>query len=102
MEGISKALGKFSGGNKSTSSSSESLTMNGSAGAGEAMAASSSLSPPDSSLVLATRTPRQMVPLRTCLKLCAFCFIAGVFFGFTLKRRVKSWASKLLKRLKDN
>ncbi|KAI4344652.1 hypothetical protein L6164_011851 [Bauhinia variegata] len=89
MEGISKALGKFSGGNKSASSSSQSLTVNGSAGSGEAMAASSSLSSPDSPLVLTSRAPRQMVSLWTCSKLCAFCFVAGVFFGYTLRRRVR-------------
>ncbi|KAI4322427.1 hypothetical protein L6164_022123 [Bauhinia variegata] len=48
-------LVNFFGGNQSASSSSESLTVNGSAETGDAMTASSSLSPPRSALILATR-----------------------------------------------
>ncbi|XP_019245815.1 PREDICTED: uncharacterized protein LOC109225563 isoform X1 [Nicotiana attenuata] len=44
---------------------------------------------------------RQVVSLWTCSKICAICFVAGVFVGYTLKRRVRRWASKLLRRLKD-
>ncbi|XP_059634680.1 uncharacterized protein LOC132277008 [Cornus florida] len=56
----------------------------------------------DSSRVLITRPPRQVVSLWTCSKLCAIFFVAGVVVGFTLKRRVKRWASKVLRRLKDD
>ncbi|KAH7851351.1 hypothetical protein Vadar_010372 [Vaccinium darrowii] len=52
--------------------------------------------------VLITRPPRQSVSLWTCSKLCTICFVVGVIAGFTLKRRVRRWASKLLRRLKDN
>lgn len=43
-----------------------------------------------------------MVSLWTCSKLCAVFFVAGVFAGYTLKRRVRRWASKLLRILKDD
>ncbi|XP_022731893.1 uncharacterized protein LOC111286275 [Durio zibethinus] len=56
----------------------------------------------DSSRVLTTRPPRQVVSLWTCSKLCAICFVAGIVVGYTLKRRVRRWASRLLKRLKDD
>lgn len=45
---------------------------------------------------------RQVVSLWTCSKLCTFFFVAGVFVGYTLKRRVRSWASKLLRKLRDD
>uniref|UniRef100_A0A803NTA1 Transmembrane protein n=1 Tax=Cannabis sativa TaxID=3483 RepID=A0A803NTA1_CANSA len=44
----------------------------------------------------------RVVSLWTCSKLCAICFTVGVVVGYTLKRRVRRWASKLLKRLKDD
>ncbi|KAK6126711.1 hypothetical protein DH2020_039550 [Rehmannia glutinosa] len=56
----------------------------------------------DQSRLLLTRPPRQFVSLWTCSKLCAICFVAGIFVGYTLKRRVRRWASKLLRRLKDD
>ncbi|KAF2287103.1 hypothetical protein GH714_038192 [Hevea brasiliensis] len=60
------------------------------------------LSSSDQSRALITRPPRQMVSLWTCSKLCSIFFVAGVVVGYTLKRRVRRWASKLLKRLKDD
>ncbi|XVE70756.1 hypothetical protein DITRI_Ditri10aG0096500 [Diplodiscus trichospermus] len=71
-------------------------------GGGGQSGASSALSSADSSRVLATRPPRQVVSLSTCSKLCAICFVAGIVLGYTLKRRVRRWASGLLKRLKDD
>ncbi|KAK6147576.1 hypothetical protein DH2020_018488 [Rehmannia glutinosa] len=59
---------------------------------------SSTYSADQSPLVLA----RQSVSLWTCSKLCAICFVAGVIVGYTMKRRVRRWASKLLRRLKDD
>ncbi|CAK9159246.1 unnamed protein product [Ilex paraguariensis] len=56
----------------------------------------------DQSRVLLTRQPRQVVSLWTCSKLCAICFVAGVVLGYTLKRRVRRWASRLLRRMKDD
>ncbi|KAL3535486.1 hypothetical protein ACH5RR_003947 [Cinchona calisaya] len=70
-------------------------------------ASSSSSSAPSNSIrtdpppLLLTRQSRQVVSLWTCSKLCAAFFVAGVFVGYTLKRRVRRWASKLLRRLKD-
>ncbi|KAF6146710.1 hypothetical protein GIB67_008996 [Kingdonia uniflora] len=48
------------------------------------------------------RDRQQMVSVWTCSKICAVGFFVGVVVGFTLKRRVRRWASKLLKRLKDD
>ncbi|XP_055824147.1 uncharacterized protein LOC129892592 [Solanum dulcamara] len=62
---------------------------------------SSSVSSADHSQLLLTRSSRQAVSLWTCSKLCAICFVAGIFVGYTLKRRVRRWASKFLKGLKD-
>ncbi|XP_047951465.1 uncharacterized protein LOC125196848 [Salvia hispanica] len=56
----------------------------------------------DQSGRLVTRSSRQFISVGTCSKLCAFCFVAGVFIGYTLKRRVKRWASRILRRLKDD
>ncbi|KAL8488144.1 hypothetical protein ACS0TY_023975 [Phlomoides rotata] len=55
----------------------------------------------DASRALLLRPPSKSLSVWTCSKLCAFCFVAGIFVGYTLKRRVRRWASKLLKRLKD-
>ncbi|KAK6152072.1 hypothetical protein DH2020_014707 [Rehmannia glutinosa] len=54
----------------------------------------------DQSRLLLTRPPRYVNPLLPFL--CAICFVAGIFVGYTLKRRVRRWASKLLRRLKDD
>lgn len=53
-------------------------------------------------LIIVCSECRQFVSLWTCSKLCAFCFAVGVVVGFTLKRRVRRWASKLLRRIKDD
>ncbi|KAM6583660.1 hypothetical protein CsatB_010662 [Cannabis sativa] len=63
---------------------------------------SSALSSSDQPRVLVTRSSSRVVSLWTCSKLCAICFTVGVVVGYTLKRRVRRWASKLLKRLKDD
>ncbi|KFK44063.1 hypothetical protein AALP_AA1G211200 [Arabis alpina] len=55
----------------------------------------------DGSGILVNRPPSG-VSVLTCSKLCAVVFVAGVFVGFTLNRRVRSWASKLLRRIKDD
>lgn len=56
----------------------------------------------DQSRVLVNTAPRQAVSVWTCSKLCAVFFTAGVIVGYTLKRRVRRWASNLLKRMKDD
>ncbi|KAJ4916168.1 Uncharacterized protein Rs2_01718 [Raphanus sativus] len=55
----------------------------------------------ESSGILVTRPPSG-VSAWTCSKLCAVFFVAGVFVGYTLKRRVRSWASKLLRKIRDD
>ncbi|KAK1434949.1 hypothetical protein QVD17_00704 [Tagetes erecta] len=55
-----------------------------------------------SSSQLLTRPPRRAVSLLTCSKLCGVCFVAGIVVGFTLKRRFRRWAARLLKRIKDD
>lgn len=52
--------------------------------------------------VIIQRAPGRVVSLSTCSKMCAVSFMVGVFIGFTLKRRLRQLASKLLKRLKDD
>ncbi|CAL5376823.1 unnamed protein product [Camellia sinensis] len=92
MEGLQKAFRDFSQDPKLGFLSSSSIS-----GGGRASALSA-----DQSQVLVTRPPRQTVSLWTCSKLCAICFVAGVVLGFTLKRRVRRWASKLLRRIRDD
>ncbi|XP_057967883.1 uncharacterized protein LOC131157615 [Malania oleifera] len=92
MEGLQKVLQKIPREHKLGSSYSEKPSFSG------GVSASSS----EHSQVLATRVPRQVVSLWTCSKLCAIFFAAGVIVGYTLKRRVRHWASKLLKKLKDD
>lgn len=45
---------------------------------------------------------RKMVSVWTCSKFCGVFFVAGVFFGYSLKRRVRRWIHKLLERFKDD
>ncbi|XWS70119.1 hypothetical protein CRYUN_Cryun03dG0021800 [Craigia yunnanensis] len=71
-------------------------------GGGEPAGASSALSSADSPRVLVSRPLKQVVSLWNCSKLCAICFVAGIVVGYTLKRHVRRWASRLLKRLKDD
>ncbi|XP_042479478.1 uncharacterized protein LOC122060456 [Macadamia integrifolia] len=56
----------------------------------------------DQSAVLVTRAPRQVVSLWTCSKLCALGFAVGVVVGFTLKQRLRRWAARILRRMKDD
>ncbi|XVF48842.1 hypothetical protein PTKIN_Ptkin03bG0220900 [Pterospermum kingtungense] len=98
MEGLRNWVRSISNETKSGSSSLfAEIPYNLRGGGGEPAGASV-----DSSRVLATRPPRQVVSLWTCSKLCAICFVAGIVVGYTLKRRVRRWASRLLKRLKDD
>ncbi|XP_034700139.1 uncharacterized protein LOC117925275 isoform X2 [Vitis riparia] len=90
MDGLQQLLRKAS---RDYQSASRSLSESG----GGVSALSS-----EQSGVLVTRAPRQAVSLWTCSKLCAVFFVAGVVVGYTLKRRVRRWASKLLRRLKDD
>ncbi|XP_059318420.1 uncharacterized protein LOC132068746 [Lycium ferocissimum] len=98
MEGLQKVFrsGISQDGNSSLTSISSFLDNSTSKSTGSA-----SVSSVDQSQLLLARSPRQVISLWTCSKLCAICFVAGVFVGYTLKRRVHRWASKLLRRLKD-
>ncbi|KAI3904829.1 hypothetical protein MKW92_041056 [Papaver armeniacum] len=49
--------------------------------------------------IVVRRTSSHMVSGWTCTKLCGVAFVVGVFVGFTLRNRVRRWASKLFKRL---
>ncbi|KAI3871481.1 hypothetical protein MKW98_011536 [Papaver atlanticum] len=49
--------------------------------------------------IVVRRTSSHMVSGWTCTKLCGVAFVVGVFVGFTLRNRVRRWASRLLKRL---
>ncbi|KAK3421227.1 hypothetical protein EUGRSUZ_H05011 [Eucalyptus grandis] len=71
-------------------------------GEGRAPGVGVALSAAEHPPVLFTRNPRGVVSLWTCSKLCAISLVAGVFLGYTLKRRVRGWVSKLLRRLKDD
>ncbi|PWA57344.1 hypothetical protein CTI12_AA406670 [Artemisia annua] len=62
---------------------------------------SSSSDLPTASLFF-TRPPTRGVSLLTCSKLCGVCFVGGIIVGFTLKRRLRRWASRLLRRIKDD
>ncbi|TYI71479.1 hypothetical protein E1A91_D08G298400v1 [Gossypium mustelinum] len=101
MEGLPNLVRSFP---KDTKSGSPSFfpelpyNLRGGGGSGGAAGASSV----DTARVLVSRPPRQVVSLWTCSKLCGFCFVAGIIVGYSLKRRVRLWASKLLKRLKDD
>ncbi|KAJ4708847.1 Transmembrane protein [Melia azedarach] len=100
MEGLSKLVGaipKDPSGSSTCSSSSH--TPYNSTGGEEGLSAALSS---DQSRVYISRSSRQVISLWTCSKLCTFFFVAGVFVGYTLKKRVRRWASKLLKRLKDD
>ncbi|CAN6470035.1 unnamed protein product [Victoria cruziana] len=54
------------------------------------------------SYVVARSSSGKTLSLATCSKACALSFIIGVFVGFTLKRRVRRWAAKMLKKWKDD
>ncbi|XP_002275889.1 uncharacterized protein LOC100256162 [Vitis vinifera] len=96
MDGLQQLLRKAS---RDYQSASRSLSESGGGGGGGGGVSALSS---EQSGVLVTRAPRQAVSLWTCSKLCAVFFVAGVVVGYTLKRRVRRWASKLLRRLKDD
>ncbi|GMI88535.1 hypothetical protein like AT1G19240 [Hibiscus trionum] len=103
MEGLQNLVSSFSKDPKSSTSFFPDLPYNlRGGGGGGAAASSSALTSSDSARVLVNRPPRRVVSLLTCSKLCGICFVAGIIIGYTLKRRVRRWASKLLKRLKDD
>uniref|UniRef100_A0A0E0BX14 Uncharacterized protein n=1 Tax=Oryza meridionalis TaxID=40149 RepID=A0A0E0BX14_9ORYZ len=52
--------------------------------------------------VLVPRAAGRVVSLSTCTKISAVSFAVGVVVGFTLKRRLRRWAARLLKRIKDD
>ncbi|GJZ92253.1 hypothetical protein Tco_1395653 [Tanacetum coccineum] len=71
-------------------------------GIGTAMTNNSGSSDLPTVSLLLTRPPTRAVSLLTCSKLCGICFVGGIIVGFTLKRRLRRWASRLLRRIKDD
>ncbi|KAK8477255.1 hypothetical protein V6N13_106516 [Hibiscus sabdariffa] len=102
MEGLQNLVSSFSTDPKSGSPSFLRDLPYNLRGGGGAAASSAASSSSDSAHVIVNRPPRGVVSLWTCSKLCGICFVAGIIVGYTLKRRVRRWASKLLKRLKDD
>ncbi|KAE8768527.1 hypothetical protein D1007_59969 [Hordeum vulgare] len=52
--------------------------------------------------LLVPREAGRMVSLSACAKFGALSFVVGVVVGFTLNKRLRRWAAKLLKRIKDD
>ncbi|KAF7027679.1 hypothetical protein CFC21_039703 [Triticum aestivum] len=52
--------------------------------------------------LLVPREAGRMVSLSACAKFGAVSFVVGVMVGFTLNKRLRRWAAKLLKRIKDD
>ncbi|KAE8768537.1 hypothetical protein D1007_59979 [Hordeum vulgare] len=52
--------------------------------------------------LLLPREAGQMVSLSACAKFGAVSFVVGVVVGFTLNKRLRRLATKLLKRIKDD
>ncbi|KAF7027691.1 hypothetical protein CFC21_039714 [Triticum aestivum] len=52
--------------------------------------------------LLLPREAGRMVSLSACTKFGAVSFVVGVMVGFTLNKRLRRWAAKLLKRIKDD
>ncbi|GJN37498.1 hypothetical protein PR202_gb26465 [Eleusine coracana subsp. coracana] len=52
--------------------------------------------------LLVPRAAGRVVSLSTCTKVSAITFAVGVVVGFMLKKRLRRWAAKLLKRIKDD
>ncbi|KQK02675.1 uncharacterized protein LOC100840728 [Brachypodium distachyon] len=52
--------------------------------------------------VIVSRASGRVVSLSTCTKVGAISFVVGIAVGFTLKRRLRQWAARLLKRIKDD
>ncbi|OMO86370.1 hypothetical protein COLO4_21218 [Corchorus olitorius] len=105
MEGLQNWVGSLSKDTKSGSSSffpEIPKNLRGGGGEGGSIGVSAALHSSHSSGALINRPARQVVSLWTCSKLCAICFAAGIVVGYTLKQRVRRWASKLLKRLRDD
>ncbi|CAA0836864.1 Unknown protein [Striga hermonthica] len=68
---------------------------------------SSGIGPPsyslsaDQSRLLLARPPRNFVSLWTCSKLCAVFFVAGIFVGYTLKKRVHENLGESFEKFED-
>ncbi|XP_050379382.1 uncharacterized protein LOC126796684 [Argentina anserina] len=102
MEKFQNWIGKISNdvkaaSEKASSSSSASSSFEASR-ANEGLTAALS----DQSRVIVARPVRGVVSLWTCSKFCAVAFVAGIIVGYTLKRRVKRWANKVLKKIRDD
>ncbi|XP_044974708.1 uncharacterized protein LOC123442664 [Hordeum vulgare subsp. vulgare] len=72
------------------------------AAAQDAANSSSSSRSAFSDQLLVPREAGRMVSLSACAKFGALSFVVGVVVGFTLNKRLRRWAAKLLKRIKDD
>uniref|UniRef100_A0A8R7TR55 Uncharacterized protein n=1 Tax=Triticum urartu TaxID=4572 RepID=A0A8R7TR55_TRIUA len=52
--------------------------------------------------LLLPREAGRMVSLSACAKFGAVSNVVGVVVGFMLNKRLRRWAAKLLKRIKDD
>ncbi|ESQ34878.1 hypothetical protein EUTSA_v10009175mg [Eutrema salsugineum] len=101
MEGLEKFYSKIVKDAKSAASSSSSSLSDFADNLMPEKRGTANLTSYEGSGILVNRPPSG-VSVWTCSKLCAVFFVAGVFVGYTLKRRVRRWASKLLRRIKDD
>ncbi|KAG2257167.1 hypothetical protein Bca4012_062060 [Brassica carinata] len=101
MEGVEKFFSKMVTDAKSAASSSSSSLSDFADNLIKEKQAGGNSTSYESSAILVKRPPSG-VSAWTCSKLCAVFFVAGVFVGYTLKRRVRSWASKLLRKIRDD
>ncbi|CAN8292464.1 unnamed protein product [Cochlearia groenlandica] len=102
MEGLEKIYSKFVKDAKSAASSSSSSLSDFAENIVKEKRSSGNLTSHDGSGIIVNRSSSSGISVWGCSKLCAVFFVAGVFVGFTLKRRVRRWASKLLRRIKDD
>ncbi|KAM5547136.1 hypothetical protein ABKV19_001575 [Rosa sericea] len=102
MEGFQKWVGKISKDVKAASEKASSSSSSSSSFEGPRSTEGLSAALSDQSRIIVARPVRGVVSLWTCSKFCAIAFVAGIIVGYTLKRRVKRWANKLLKRIRDD
>ncbi|XP_061996588.1 uncharacterized protein LOC133714480 [Rosa rugosa] len=102
MEGFQKWVGKITKDVKAASEKASSSSSSSSSFEGPRSTEGLSAALSDQSRIVVARPVRGVVSLWTCSKLCAIAFVAGIIVGYTLKRRVKRWANKLLKRIRDD
>ncbi|XP_004287667.1 PREDICTED: uncharacterized protein LOC101305590 [Fragaria vesca subsp. vesca] len=104
MEGFQNWFGKIKEDLKAASEKVSSSSSSSSSASFKAPGSEEGLSAvlSDQSRIIVAKPVRGVVSLWTCSKFCAIAFVAGIIVGYTLKRRVKRWANKLLKKIRDD